>query len=350
MSRGAHGLKQTWRVLSQAHSHSQAHSQLHGTNTLSALIVSRGGCPPGSFPLSLPQVQPSHNLLGSSLRLLSVPSSSSATILSSATSTSVGLHTPFLSTIQHRLRLKEHRAHADDAHLHSASTELAMEKGSSSPSSEGMQQEASHAENADTKPSADGGEATEDEPVQPGGAETAEGEVEEKGAEAEAPPTQKEKEIAELKDLLLRSYAEMENLRQRTWRENDATKKFAVQEFAKSLLDVADNLGRAVHAASPAPSSEANASKAERSFKSLLDGVVMTEKQLLQVLKKHGVERDDPLGKPFDPNLHSAMFEIADPSKESGTIAHVMKVGYTLHDRVIRPAEVGVVKNTEPVH
>jgi len=83
--------------------------------------------------------------------------------------------------------------------------------------------------------------------------------------------------------------------------------------------------------------------KAFQVLKSLHEGIEMTEKQMLSVLKKNGVERFDPTDQPFDPNLHEARFEVPVPDKEPGTVVVVTKVGYTLHDRVIRPAEVGVV-------
>jgi molecular chaperone GrpE len=120
-----------------------------------------------------------------------------------------------------------------------------------------------------------------------------------------------------------------------------------LQSFAKGLLDVADNLGRAAVAVpeefrkSDGPEDPSGAAKL---LISLLLGVEMTEKQLIQVFKANGLERYESLGDPFDPNLHSAVFEVEDLSKTPGTVAIVLKVGYKLHDRVIRPAEVGVVK------
>lgn len=158
---------------------------------------------------------------------------------------------------------------------------------------------------------------------------------------------EKSKEIAELKERLLWSLAEMENVRHRTKRDAESTAKYAVQGFAKALLDVADNLSRATGAVPEAIAKANPADDASGNLKvlqTLLQGVEMTEKQLLQVFKKNGLEKYHSLGDHFDPNRHSAMFEVQDASKLPGTIAIELKAGYILNDRVIRPAEVGVVK------
>ncbi|KAH8956415.1 hypothetical protein BDL97_07G038300 [Sphagnum fallax] len=166
--------------------------------------------------------------------------------------------------------------------------------------------------------------------------------------EREALLEEKEKTIEDLKDKVMRSYAEVQNILDRGRREAESSRKYAVQNFAKGLLDVADNLGRAA-AAVPEEFRKSDGSGEEPSgaakiLISLLLGVEMTEKQLIQVFKVNGLERYESLGEAFDPNLHSAVFEVEDPSKPPGTVAVVLKVGYKLHDRVIRPAEVGVVK------
>ncbi|XVF77357.1 hypothetical protein PTKIN_Ptkin14bG0036400 [Pterospermum kingtungense] len=157
----------------------------------------------------------------------------------------------------------------------------------------------------------------------------------------------KQEEFEQMKDKAVRTIAEMENTMARTKREAENTKKFAVQNFAKGLLDVADNLGRAsTHV-------KGSFSKLDQSkdtigavplLKTLLDGVEMTEKQLGEVFKKFGVEKFDPTNEPFDPNKHNAVFQVPDNSKPPGTVAHVLKAGYVLYDRVIRPAEVGVTR------
>ncbi|XP_062194531.1 grpE protein homolog 2, mitochondrial-like isoform X2 [Phragmites australis] len=155
----------------------------------------------------------------------------------------------------------------------------------------------------------------------------------------------KDDEIKVMKEKVLRSYAEMENVIAQTKRESENSKKYA--NFSKSLLDVADNLARASSVV------KENFSKIRTSkdsagavplLKTLLEGVDMTDKQLAEVFKKFGVEKFDPLNEKFDPNRHCAIFQIPDGSKPAGTVASVVKVGYMLHDRVLRPAEVGVTE------
>lgn len=157
----------------------------------------------------------------------------------------------------------------------------------------------------------------------------------------------KDEEIKDMKDKVLRSYAEMENVIARTKRESENSKKYAVQNFSKSLLDVADNLARASSVVkesfSKVDTSE-DSTGAVPLLNTLLEGVDMTDKQLGEVFKKFGVEKFDPLNETFNPDRHYAIFQIPDPSKPSGTVASVVKVGYMLHDRVLRPAEVGVTE------
>lgn len=160
----------------------------------------------------------------------------------------------------------------------------------------------------------------------------------------------KHKEIEKMQDKVLRSYAEMENVMDRTRREAENSKKFAIQNFAKSLLDVADNLGRASSVVKDSFSKineSEDSSGAVPLLKTLLEGVDMTEKLLMEVLKKSGVEKFDPTNEPFDPHKHYAVFQIPDGSKPDGTVAIVLKSGYMLHDRVLRPAEVGVTQAVE---
>eukprot|EP00850_Spirogloea_muscicola_P010759 SM000064S19781 [mRNA] locus=s64:687676:689495:+ [translate_table: standard] len=166
--------------------------------------------------------------------------------------------------------------------------------------------------------------------------------------EADALLKVKDEQLQKLKDTLMRLYEEMEDLRDRTKREMELTKKYAIQDFAKALLDVADNLSRAKETV-PAdqlkdglPLEEEQ--KTVKLLKSLYLGVDMTEKQLLQVFLRFGISRFVPLGEPFDPHLHNALFEIDDPTKVPGTVAHVIKPGYTLGDRVLRAADVGIVR------
>lgn len=169
-------------------------------------------------------------------------------------------------------------------------------------------------------------------------------------AEKEELLKQKHEEIKRMQDKVLRSYAEMENVMDRTRREAENSKKFAVQNFAKSLLDVADNLGRA---SSVVKDSFSKLDESKESggaaplLKTLLEGVEMTEKQLIEVFRKYGVEKFDPTNEAFDPNKHNAVFNLEDASKPPGTIAVVLKPGYMLYDRVVRPAEVGVTTAPE---
>ncbi|MBA0823081.1 hypothetical protein Goarm_019838, partial [Gossypium armourianum] len=139
---------------------------------------------------------------------------------------------------------------------------------------------------------------------------------------------EKQKEIEQMKDKVVRTLAEMENVMARTRREADNSKKFAVQNFAKDLLDVADNLGRAsAHVkGSFSKIDESNdTAGAVPLLNTLLEGVEMTEKQLGEVFRKYGVEKFDPTNEPFDPNMHNAVFQVPDNSKPPGTVAHVLK-------------------------
>lgn len=147
------------------------------------------------------------------------------------------------------------------------------------------------------------------------------------------------REAADLKDKLLRALAEMENLRRRAEREVADTRQYGIAGFARDVLGVADNMRRALDTVG-ADLREG----ADGNVKALIDGVELTERDLLKVMEKHGVKRVDPLGEKFDPNLHQAMYEVPDPSIAPGTVAQVMQVGYTIGDRVLRPALVGVAK------
>ncbi|KAK6132870.1 hypothetical protein DH2020_033401 [Rehmannia glutinosa] len=164
-------------------------------------------------------------------------------------------------------------------------------------------------------------------------------------AEKEQLLATKQEELENMKDKVLRSFAEMENVKERTRRESENAKKFAIQNFAKSLLDVADNLGRASSAAKESFSkidASKDSSGAVQQLKTLLDGVEMTEKQLNEVFKKFGLDKYNPVDEEFDPNRHNAVFQVPDASKPADRVAVVLKAGYILHDRIIRPAEVGV--------
>ncbi len=146
-----------------------------------------------------------------------------------------------------------------------------------------------------------------------------------------------EKEAGDLKDQLLRTLADMENLRRRTEREIADARTYAVTNFARDIVGAADNLTRAIVAVD----TEARATGGEALI-SLVEGVELTERELMKALEKHGVSRVDPAGEKFDPNFHQAMFEVPDPSVPSGTVVQVMQVGFKIGERVLRPALVGV--------
>src|SRR5258706_5778655 len=147
------------------------------------------------------------------------------------------------------------------------------------------------------------------------------------------------REAADYRDKLLRSLAEMENLRKRTERQVADARDYGIAAFARDILAVADNRERAVGALD-ADLRE----KADAGTKALLDGVELTERELLKVLEKHGVKKFEPLDEKFDPNVHQAMFEVPDASRPAGTVARVIQPGYMIGERVLRPALVGIAK------
>lgn len=146
-------------------------------------------------------------------------------------------------------------------------------------------------------------------------------------------------EVSDLKERLARSLAEMENLRKRTAREVSDSRQYAVTSFARDMLNVADNLKRAL-AAVPAEL-RASDNKAATSF---LEGVEVTERGLEQTLAKFGVKAIDPKGEKFNPDFHQAVFEVETADVPPGSVAQVMQAGYVIGDRVLRPAMVGVAK------
>jgi molecular chaperone GrpE len=158
-------------------------------------------------------------------------------------------------------------------------------------------------------------------------------------AAAAADPAALAKEAADYKDRMLRTLAEMENLRRRTEREVADTRQYAVANFARDLLGVADNMQRALDTLSADFRDQA-----DPVIKSHIEGVELTERELVKVMEKHGIKRFDPQGQKFDPNLHQAMYEVPDPSVPSGMVVQVMQPGYMIAERVLRPALVGVSK------
>ena len=175
-------------------------------------------------------------------------------------------------------------------------------------------------------------------------------EPEAQGADAGTPQTEEAKiaalvetlarENAEHKDRVLRTLAEMENLRKRTEREVSDMRQYGIASFARDVLAVADNMERALEALDAELRETANPA-----IKTLLDGVELTERELLKVLEKHGVKKFEPQkGDKFDPNLHQAMYELPDPTQPAGTVAQVVQPGYMIGERMLRPALVGVAK------
>ena len=147
------------------------------------------------------------------------------------------------------------------------------------------------------------------------------------------------REAAEYKDKLLRTLAEMENLRKRTEREVADARLYGNASFARDVLAVADNMHRALETIGPELREVADGRA-----KALIEGVELTERELLKVLEKHGVKKFSPAGEKFDPNVHQAMYEVENPELPAGHVAQVIQAGYMLGDRVLRPALVAVVK------
>jgi molecular chaperone GrpE len=148
------------------------------------------------------------------------------------------------------------------------------------------------------------------------------------------------KEAAEARDRMLRTLAEMENLRKRTQREVADARSYGIAGFARDILDIADNLQRALDAV-PAEARES----ADAGLKGLIEGVELTERSLHRALEKNGVQKFDPIGEKFDPNVQQAMYEVPDSSVASGTVVQVIQAGYMIGERVLRPALVAVSKN-----
>ena len=147
-----------------------------------------------------------------------------------------------------------------------------------------------------------------------------------------------EAEVAKYKDQALRALAEQENVRRRAQRDREDALKFATSGFAKDLVTVADNLRRAIDSV---PDVEASSSEL---LKNLISGVSATERELLGAFEKHGIKKLDPMGEKFDHNFHQAIFELENTGKPAGTVVQVLQAGYTIHDRLLREAMVGVAK------
>lgn len=156
----------------------------------------------------------------------------------------------------------------------------------------------------------------------------------------EVDPIEKlETENAQLRDRMLRTAAEMENLRKRTEREISDVRAYSIASFARDMLAASDNLNRALGAV-PEEARES----AEGTLKSLIEGIEMTEREMQRLLQKHGISEIEAEGQKFDPHRHQAMFEVPDPAVPEGTVVQVVQTGYAIGERVLRPAMVGVSK------
>jgi len=161
-------------------------------------------------------------------------------------------------------------------------------------------------------------------------------EVETQEAAPKSQEQELEEEVLKLKDQLLRTAAELENNRKRFEREKEDLAKYAVTGFARDLLNVSDNLRRALETIEK--------ESLDPTLKTMIDGVELTEKEILTVFSKHGIQKVEPIGQPFDHNLHQAMFEIETDEHPQGVVVQMLQPGYTLHGRLLRPALVGVAK------
>ncbi|HEX6841346.1 MAG TPA: nucleotide exchange factor GrpE [Stellaceae bacterium] len=150
-----------------------------------------------------------------------------------------------------------------------------------------------------------------------------------------------EAEVADAKDKLLRALAETENVRRRAQRERADAERYAATNFAKDLINVADNLRRAL---ASVPEGQVK----DELTRTLLQGVDATERELLAAFERHGIRRIDPMGERFDHNFHQAIMEVENSGQPAGTVVQVLQPGYAMHDRLLRPAMVGVAKGERP--
>jgi molecular chaperone GrpE len=145
-------------------------------------------------------------------------------------------------------------------------------------------------------------------------------------------------EVADLKDKWLRAHAEVENIRKRAERERDEAAKYAITKLARDIVHVGDNFQRAIDAV------PAGAAEKDPALKSFLEGVTMTERELLNALDRHGIKRVQPMNEPFNPHLHQAVAQVPRTDVPTGTIVEVYQAGYMIEERVLRPAMVGVAQ------
>lgn len=186
-----------------------------------------------------------------------------------------------------------------------------------------------------------GPEAAPAEPQAQLDAEMPRAELEARFASLAAQLAEKTAELAAFKDSALRQLAEKENQRRRAENEMAEVRKYGAAHFARDTLALADNLRRALAAAA---ASDADQAARAQMLDSLRQGVELIERDFLSILERHGIKRIEPLGEKFDPNWHQAMFEAEADGAEPGTVTQVVQAGYRLHDRLLRPAMVGVAK------
>ncbi|MCK5374641.1 MAG: nucleotide exchange factor GrpE [Alphaproteobacteria bacterium] len=151
-----------------------------------------------------------------------------------------------------------------------------------------------------------------------------------------------EEQLDRMKDHMVRALADAENTRKRAAKERQDASKFAISNFARDVLSVADNLRRALEAV---PKELAEESP---QIKTLTDGIEATERELIRCFEKNGITKLEPLGEDFDPNFHEVMFETPVPNQKSGSIIQIIEPGYTINGRILRPARVGIAKNITP--
>jgi molecular chaperone GrpE len=188
--------------------------------------------------------------------------------------------------------------------------------------------------------------APADMPVETDAADEATEDEDDAGEDAATPLAAAQARIAELeallaetKDKALRALAEAENTRRRTERDRQDTAKFAVASFARDLLSVSDNLGRALEAIKP------EQRQASPELENIFVGVDATARELMRVLAGNGIKKIEAMGQKFDPNQHEVLFEVDMPGAAPGTIVQVIEPGYMIHERLLRPARVGVAKS-----
>ena len=216
---------------------------------------------------------------------------------------------------------------------------------------EAAETEAAEAKSADEKTPAESTAETPGEPedqpaADPGREEPPEGPEEEPDPEALKTPGLEalKAEVAELNDKLLRALAEAENVRRRAERDKKDASKYAIANFARDMVGVADNLHRAMAAVDEETRKEVTA------LDQMMVGLELTEREILNTFERFGITKIEALGKKFDHNFHEAMFEIDDDQKPAGTVIQVVETGYVLNDRLLKPAKVGVAKGGPPAN